>query len=168
MHSAIRELVSQTLGSLLYKPQLNRTLDLGCGSGDGGEILRPYTRYLVAVDLDPAKVEAARRRKVYSEVHLGDLRAWRLDGYDSVAIFDALEHIPKEEGEELLDRLGNRVVILTTPWWSFEPLEGSGHLCLWSPQELQDRGFKTWTRCFLPDFFMFLAYGGITLGVRGL
>ncbi|MGB2940605.1 MAG: methyltransferase domain-containing protein [Candidatus Dormiibacterota bacterium] len=78
-------------------------LELGCGRGVGVElILRQFgARRVTAIDLDPAMVEAARRRLTWclpSELELGvgdatDLTAG--DGtYDAVFDFGIIHHVP--------------------------------------------------------------------------
>ncbi|CAN7685982.1 tetratricopeptide repeat protein [Pseudoduganella sp. LjRoot289] len=48
-------------------------LDLGCGTGLCGPLLRPYARSLAGVDLSPQMLEQARRRGVYDELACADI-----------------------------------------------------------------------------------------------
>jgi predicted TPR repeat methyltransferase len=48
-------------------------LDLGCGTGLCGPLLRPLAARLVGVDLSAAMLEAARGRGVYDTLHQADL-----------------------------------------------------------------------------------------------
>lgn len=48
-------------------------LDLGCGTGLCGPLLRPLAARLAGVDLSAAMLEAARARGVYDALHQGDL-----------------------------------------------------------------------------------------------
>lgn len=48
-------------------------LDLGCGTGLCGPLLRPYARVLAGVDLSPQMLEQARRRGVYNELACADI-----------------------------------------------------------------------------------------------
>lgn len=48
-------------------------LDLGCGTGLCGALLRPYARTLAGVDLSPQMLEQARRRGVYDELAGADI-----------------------------------------------------------------------------------------------
>ncbi|HZL35404.1 MAG TPA: tetratricopeptide repeat protein [Tepidisphaeraceae bacterium] len=50
-------------------------LDLGCGTGLCGPLLRPLARTLVGVDLSPAMLEKARARQIYDRLELIDLVA---------------------------------------------------------------------------------------------
>ena len=51
-------------------------LDLGCGTGLCGPLLRPYARTLAGVDLSPQMLEQARRREVYDELACADIAGY--------------------------------------------------------------------------------------------
>lgn len=48
-------------------------LDLGCGSGLCGPLLRPFARRLVGLDLAPAMVALAQQRGCYDELRQGEI-----------------------------------------------------------------------------------------------
>jgi predicted TPR repeat methyltransferase len=48
-------------------------LDLGCGTGLIGPLLRPIAATLAGVDLSPAMIDKARARAVYDVLHAGDM-----------------------------------------------------------------------------------------------
>src|SRR5437764_100008 len=48
-------------------------LDLGCGTGLVGEVIRPMARSLVGVDLSPQMLKAARARGGYDELVEGEI-----------------------------------------------------------------------------------------------
>lgn len=52
-----------------------RALDLGCGTGLMGEVMRGRADELVGVDLSPAMLAAAERKSVYDRLVVGDLIA---------------------------------------------------------------------------------------------
>ncbi|WP_162251461.1 tetratricopeptide repeat protein [Massilia sp. Root418] len=58
------------LGALAAKTDV---LDLGCGTGLCGPLLRPYARTLAGVDLSPQMLEQARRRALYDELACADV-----------------------------------------------------------------------------------------------
>ena len=163
MHPLIQGAVREVLRGRRFR----RSCDLGCGAGDGGALVRPHTGYLVGVDLNPRALEEASRRGVYDELHLCDMRAFPLDRFDSVFLFDSLEHIDKPDGYELLERCRGKYVMITTPWWSLWPFADPGHRCVWTPEELRRLGFETRQYSFTPDIPMALVYGGFTLAWRG-
>jgi predicted TPR repeat methyltransferase len=68
-------------------------LDLGCGTGLCGPLLRPMARSLVGVDLSPAMVRQARLRGVYDRldaVDLLDLLRQKKAAYDVLVAADVL------------------------------------------------------------------------------
>lgn len=52
-----------------------RVLDLGCGTGLGGEAVRHRAAWLEGVDLSSAMVEQARRKGIYDRLEVGDALA---------------------------------------------------------------------------------------------
>ncbi len=50
-----------------------RALDLGCGTGLMGEVMRGRTDELVGVDLSPAMLAAAERKRIYDRLAVDDL-----------------------------------------------------------------------------------------------
>ncbi len=83
------EVVSPTLAG---RDQLD-VLDLGCGTGLNGELLRAHARRLIGIDLSPQMIERAQERAVYDELHQAEITAW-LEGcaarYDLIAACDTL------------------------------------------------------------------------------
>ena len=51
----------------------SRVLDLGCGTGLAGELLRPLAGYLSGVDLSEAMLGIADDKGVYDDLYLGDV-----------------------------------------------------------------------------------------------
>ena len=65
------ELVAPLAG--LQPNGFDAALDLGCGTGLCGPLLRPLARRLEGVDLSPAMLERAARLGVYDRLHCADL-----------------------------------------------------------------------------------------------
>ena len=70
--NAMRELVTPTAVPL-------DVLDLGCGTGLCGPLLRPFARTLVGVDLSPKMLAKARERGGYDELVCAELAAYLAD-----------------------------------------------------------------------------------------
>ena len=51
-------------------------LDLGCGTGLCGPLLRPIARHLVGVDLSPQMISRAAARGVYDQLNCAELTEW--------------------------------------------------------------------------------------------
>lgn len=72
----LADAVRRAASTRLREPAFGEVLDLGCGTGLSGEAIRPAARTLVGVDLSPAMVRKARAKRIYDELHVGDLVAW--------------------------------------------------------------------------------------------
>lgn len=66
------QLIADALRSLDCGTELN-VLDLGCGTGLCGPLLRPMSRRLVGVDLSPAMIDKAGERGVYDRLEVAEL-----------------------------------------------------------------------------------------------
>ena len=76
--------------------------DLGCGTGNGAAVLAPHVERVIAIDREPAMLEAARKRLRNSrgvEFKQGDLSALPLDDgtIDAAMILLVLHHVEKPE-----------------------------------------------------------------------
>jgi predicted TPR repeat methyltransferase len=71
-------------------------LELGCGTGLTGAVLKRRAKRLVGVDLSPAMVENARALGVYDAIELGEIHAW-LEGagsnFDLIVSMDCLVYV---------------------------------------------------------------------------
>lgn len=85
-------------------------LDLGCGTGLAGALLRPLARRLEGMDLSPGMLERARERGVYDALHTGDVLAL-LDAssarYSLVTAVDVLNYFGALE--PLFERVARRL-----------------------------------------------------------
>ena len=84
---------------LAHVPSADRSLDvmdLGCGTGLCGRVLRPIARSLTGVDLSPRMVELSAQTGVYDRVIVGDvteqLRA-HPESFDLIAAADVLIYL---------------------------------------------------------------------------
>jgi len=138
--------VKEQIRSILANRTFNYSVDLGCGFGDGAEVIRPHTRTLIGVDNDWSKLQVAEATRLYDELHLSDIRIFAiLEQCDSVFLFDSIEHIPKKDGEVLLMRLQKFPFLLLTTPSKYFPHALDGHVTVWSESELKRFGFETST-----------------------
>ena len=87
LHYNVPELIAQAVAEVREGDHLFDALDLGCGTGLCGALLRPMVKTLAGVDLSPAMIEKARARGVYDRLGVGDLVATL---NDNPAAFDLL------------------------------------------------------------------------------
>ena len=57
----------------LHPEPFRSALDLGCGTGLCGPLVRPLVQRLSGIDLSPRILDQARAKGVYDELHLGDI-----------------------------------------------------------------------------------------------
>jgi predicted TPR repeat methyltransferase len=76
--------------------RFDAALDLGCGTGLCGQLLRSYARELIGVDLSEQMIKAAEQRGVYDQLLHGDLisaLAAEPDHYDLIVAGDVLVYV---------------------------------------------------------------------------
>jgi predicted TPR repeat methyltransferase len=77
-------------------PGLVDVLDLGCGTGLCGPLLRPWARLLSGVDISPGMIDMAKARNVYDTLEVSDLVAAMRKArraYDLLVAADVLLYI---------------------------------------------------------------------------
>ncbi len=70
-----------------------KVLDLGCGSGFAGTVLRPIAADLTGVDLSPEMLELARKRGIYDRLEVAEITGWLKDSperFDVICSCDVL------------------------------------------------------------------------------
>ncbi|MDD4869215.1 MAG: class I SAM-dependent methyltransferase [Kiritimatiellae bacterium] len=143
-------------------------LDLGCGFGHWGHVLRTHYRpddcspekcpRVVGVEIHKGNVAFCRSTGVYEQVIECDvidfLKTQASAAYDTILALDIIEHLEKDRGRVLLDelyRVASRVVVVSTP--NSTELRGGltgftgyneweHHLSCWSIEELVARGYR--------------------------
>jgi predicted TPR repeat methyltransferase len=71
----VPELLAAQLQPLVSTAQLD-VLDLGCGTGLCGVLLRPWSRSLTGLDMSADMLEQARRKQVYDSLVTGEINAY--------------------------------------------------------------------------------------------
>lgn len=87
----------ETLGAVLENILADRNdlkiLDLGCGTGLSGLMLKRWAGHLTGVDLSPEMVEKARARGIYDRLEVGEITTWLerdKNDYDLIVACDTL------------------------------------------------------------------------------
>ncbi|WP_224249324.1 class I SAM-dependent DNA methyltransferase [Hyalangium gracile] len=86
-------------------------LELGCGTGLAGVLLRPLARRLEGIDLSPGMLERARARGVYDALHTGELHellAASQERHTLIVAVDVLVYLGALEA--LFERVARRLV----------------------------------------------------------
>lgn len=112
--------VSELLGETLDQKQVDRVLDLGCGTGLLGSHIRPFTQALIGVDLSARMLVHAEQTGLYDELIKADAHSYLLEcklSFDVVIALDVLIYIGALE--ELFERLStvctlNSRIVLST------------------------------------------------------
>lgn len=89
---AAPELVAERIGKALKGDDRRyRVLDLGCGTGLFGPLIRERAVTLVGVDLSEKMLDRARARKVYDELVAGELTQYLRDSESEVDIIACVD-----------------------------------------------------------------------------
>jgi hypothetical protein len=133
-------------------------LDIGCGCSSVLKSIRPALK-TVGLDASAEALAAAKERKCHDELILAnalDLEPRELliqcgvEKFDVVLLFDVLEHLPKRQGLELLERcepLTAKFIVVHTPN-GFLPQgpefgnEFQRHLSGWFPHDFEGLGYQ--------------------------
>jgi SAM-dependent methyltransferase len=126
-------------------------LDVGCGSSSPLRFLT--TLHLTGLDAYAPAIQEARERDTHDELVVGDVRRIRdlFAGrrFDACVGLDVIEHLPKDDGWQLLDdleQLATRRVVILTPNGFLPQRSRDGdlqeHLSGWTAEEMRQRGYQ--------------------------
>jgi len=129
-------------------------LDLGCGGGAPMRFINRHKHfYCVGLDIYRPWLSDAKSHERHSDYVMCDIRKLPIEekSFDIVLCLEALEHLTKEEGRQLLkdmETIARRQVIITTPVGKFpqhpalndNPYEE--HTSSWRPVEFGLYGYK--------------------------
>ena len=90
------QLVQDHLAELDLPASSLSILDLGCGTGMVGEVMKPYARELVGVDLSQAMLDRSAEKQVYRQLHKSDITEFlRTTGehYDLISCMDTFVYL---------------------------------------------------------------------------
>ena len=90
------QLVQDHLATLDLPASSQSILDLGCGTGMVGEVMKPYARELVGVDLSQAMLDRCAEKQVYNQLHRSDIAEFLLTSgkqYDLIACMDTFVYL---------------------------------------------------------------------------
>jgi SAM-dependent methyltransferase len=134
---------------------ISNALDVGCGRGIIGSLLRIYREpnRIVGLDMFDPYLDFCKKLGVYTEVIKHDLSRpplpFRDDEFDLSVALEVIEHLRREDGVSLLTELErvSRTVIITTPnryyiQSAFDRNPHQKHLSRWTTGDLKKRGYS--------------------------
>jgi predicted TPR repeat methyltransferase len=92
------QLVGDELKRLTSSDRKIDILDIGCGTGLCGPIVKPLASLLVGVDLSPGMLQKARQRDTYDSLHEAELTEFMLKSdvsYDAIICVDTFVYFGK-------------------------------------------------------------------------
>jgi predicted TPR repeat methyltransferase len=89
------EVIAAVVGSLPGRPAVGwSVLEVGCGTGLVGAVLRPMARHLVGVDLSVEMLAMAKARNIYDELIASDMFAYLQSQVESFEVLTAADVLP--------------------------------------------------------------------------
>ena len=149
----------------VYK-EINSVLDLGCGFGKYGVLCREtfdifagryklesWRTRIVGVEIYPEYITSFQKT-IYSEIIIKDALTYlkeTKEKFDMILCLDVIEHLPKEQGKELVKEIlahHNKLVFITTPngympQGALYNNEHETHRCGWTVEEFKELGLDT-------------------------
>lgn len=127
-----------------------RILDVGPGKGKYGLLIREYLNPLERLDCveawEPYVSEFPWLAAIYDNLIIGDVRDLsneHLAEYDVVLMIDVIEHMDKEDGLTLLNRIPGAVIVCTPENFFQNPeadeIPTEKHRSLWELADFGDR-----------------------------
>lgn len=135
------------------QPAPRTILDIGCGYGKHGVLLREYvhpTPQVHGIEAWEPYVKPHRLEGIYDHLRVGDaleLTSHELAQYDMVVMGDVIEHMEKDAALALLQRIPGWVII-ATPVNHFHTDEGlpptEAHVSHWTRDDFEGTGRVDW------------------------
>lgn len=138
------------LHRLITRERLQTGLDVGCGDRSLLTPIRRFGFHSTGVDVAAHAIERARARGQHDDyrcANVFDMPADRM--YDVVVASHLIEHVPRDEGIELLrklESLSRRIVYIATPngfleQEAYDDNPFQRHHSGWFPHDFEGRGY---------------------------
>ncbi len=128
-------------------------LDVGCGNGITMGFINKRKKFVAAgVDIHQPYLAQCKLRGIFTHLYCYDIRALPFGpkSFDVVLCLQVLEHLEREEGLKLLQRMeqiARKQVILDVPvgelpQWGFDNNPFQAHKSSWYPVDLKKMGYR--------------------------
>jgi SAM-dependent methyltransferase len=129
-------------------------LDVGCGNSSALRYFHNRPARTVGLDGYQPSLDQSRQQNIHDEYVCGSIldidTLFDEDEFDCVMSIDVIEHLPKEQGFEFIEKLekvARHRIVIFTPNGFMPQNEHSGnplqkHLSGWSVEEMQQRGYE--------------------------
>lgn len=148
----------RSFGNLLKRKSPVTMLDIGCGDGGGTQNLSlPKSFEITGVDIFQPYINIAKKRNLYKRIIKADVRKLSYKKkYDVVLVSHILEHMSKEDGVKLINKLENitkKRLIIISPIGDILQHDTDGnkhqvHVSSWSVEDMEKLGFNVKTQGF--------------------
>lgn len=129
-------------------------LDVGCGERSPVALFAADIPYRVGVDAHLPSIEKSRAARIHSDYVVANVldigKRFPPDSFDCVTLLEVIEHLPRSEGQALLEqceRIARKRVVLSTPNGFVEqpavpgnPLQA--HVSGWTVADFRNRGYE--------------------------
>jgi predicted TPR repeat methyltransferase len=122
------QLVRDYLAKLKLPAASLNVLDLGCGTGMVGDVLKPYAHELVGVDLSQAMLDQSAAKKIYRQLYKSDITDFLLgycDHYDLITCMDTFVYLGQLD--QVVGLIYQKLKAGGMLVFSTEKLAGAGH-----------------------------------------
>ncbi len=157
------------IGQLIEWIQPHSALDMGAGTGKYGALLKARAPHCRRVAVEP-QVEFSERFSLptaYDELHTRTGAEWQAQAsgerFDVAILGDCLSHMPKSQGQDLLNFLVYRCAYLLVVAPEFMPdaqgaSEHEVRRSVWSERDLRWHDLWAWDNCRATGLFLLRGY----------
>lgn len=157
MQDTLKYNIPQKLWELLNKLAISddgleifRALDLGCGTGLCGSILRPFAKYLLGVDISEKMLQIARSQNIYDKLIASDILDFLEKDVNLASISEPLEFDSSPQGLYSQNLYNLIVAADVLPYFGslqdlFSKIKnrlGSGGIFIFTTEISQDKSWK--------------------------
>lgn len=147
--SSMRGSASGIRGSIINNILKDRIFELGVdlGCACGNDAIRNHCKVIIGVDHNLSYMSVAKEFSGYDITVQSDIRYYDVPrNVDAVFMIDSIEHLTKDDGIKLINRISYvPFILITTPSVFFPIVCFDHHYSLWSIEEFKELGLQVLT-----------------------